>query len=439
MLKREADQKLQDFCSSSSHKCLVVRGARQVGKTWSVRKLGNSDLFDSFIEVNFLEQPDLKEIFSGSLDVNSLLLNFSVYMPGHEFIPGRTLLFLDEIQECPEAITSLKFWAEDGRFRVIASGSMMGIDYNRPSSYPVGSVEYLNMKSLGFREFLWALGIKEQVISVLENCCINGTPVPDAIHGQMMKYLRLYMTVGGMPEVVQLYVDQNNMQKVDELQRALLEDYRNDIAHYAPPAVKIKAEQCYFSLSDQLGKENHKFQYSVVEHGGTKRKFGNALDWLYSADLVIACHKVSCVESPLEAFASEDDFRLYPSDIGMLTAMYDYSLKQMLIAEADRTNAKLGQAKGAMYEALIACMLNHKENRKLFYYKNDTTKTEIEFLLSSPQGVIPVEVKAGNNRSKSLDRILKKTDIPYGYKLVSGNVGFAEKKRTMPLYMAMFL
>lgn len=439
MFKREADQRLRDFGSSSPHKCLMVRGAGRVGKTWSVRKLGGSDLFDSFIEVNFLEQPELKRIFSGNLDVKTLLLNFSIYMPGHEFIPGRTLLFLDEIQECPEAMTSLKFWAEDGRFRVIAGGSMAGINRMRPSSYPVDSVEYLDMKPLGFREFLWALGIREEAISVLEDCFHNGMPVQDAIHEQMMKYLRLYMVVGGMPEVVQFFIDHNNMQKVDALQRALLKDYRNDITRFAPPTVRVKAEQCYLSLKDQLGKENHKFQYFIVEHGGTKRKFGSALNWLCSTDLVTTCHKVSRVESPLEAFAGADDFHLYPADIGMLTAMYDDSLRQMLLDDADRTDPALRQVKNAMAEALAACMLTHRNNRELFYYRNDTTKTRMEFLLSSADGVIPVEVKARNSRSRSLDRILDSADIPYGYKLTSGNIDISGKKRTMPLYMAMFL
>lgn len=437
MLKREAEAELMDFYRGKADKCLVVRGARQIGKTSLVQETGKSHIFDSYVEVNFLKRPDLKQIFSGSLDVDTLLLNFSLFMPESRFIPGNTLLFLDEIQECPEAITALKFLAQDGRFHVVASGSMLGIDYNRPSSYPVGSVRYLDMKPMSFREFLWALGVSDQVTAMLQKSFQTGTTVPDAVNQQMMKYLKLYMTVGGMPEVVQLFVDSRNFKQVDNRQRALLEDYRNDIAHYAPPAVKIKAEKCYFSLKDQLGKENHKFQYSAVEHGGNKRKFGNALDWLYSADLVIPCHNVRTPESPLEAFEMPDEFRLYPSDIGLFTAMYDFSLKQMLLADSSTT--PLGQAKGGLYEALIACMLSQKTDRKLYYYKNDTTNIEMEFLLPSSDGVIPIEVKAGNNRSKSLDRLLKSDAVPYGYKLISGNLGITGKKRTIPLYMAMFL
>ncbi|MGN0242307.1 MAG: ATP-binding protein, partial [Candidatus Weimeria sp.] len=367
MLKREAETELKDFFMGKAGKCLVVRGARQVGKTSLVQKTVKDVGFDSYLEINFLERPDLKQIFSGALDVNTLLLNFSVFLPESRFVPGNTVLFLDEIQECPEAVTALKFLAKDERIRVAASGSMLGIDYNRPSSYPVGSVSYLDLKPMSFKEFLWALGINDQVISMLHDSFESGTPVPEAVNQQMLKYLKLYMTVGGMPEVVQLFVDTHDLRQVDERQRALLEDYRNDIAHYAPPAVKIKAEKCYFSLKDQLGKENHKFQYSVVEHGGSRRKFGNALDWLYSADLIIGCSNVRTPESPLDAFEDPDDFRLYPTDIGMFTAMYDYSLKQMLFS--DNGSSPLGQAKGGLYEALVACMLSQRNGRKLYFYK----------------------------------------------------------------------
>ncbi len=434
MLQRTVDAELLRFAGSKEKKCLVVRGARQVGKTWSVRNLGNCGKFPSFIEINFLKSPDLKKIFSGNLDVDTLLLNFSLYLPNRAFIPGKTLLFLDEIQECPEAITSLKFWAEDGRFRVIASGSMLGIDYKRPSSYPVGSVRYLDMSSLSFSEFLQAIGVNSQLIDILRDCFHQGNPVPDAIHQQMMKYLKLYIAIGGMPEVVQLYTDTNSFSETDVRQREILQDYRYDIAHYAPPSEKIKAEKCYFSLPEQLDKENHKFQYSIVEPRGTKRKFGSSIDWLENADLVTICPAVTKIEAPLKDFSDSDNFRLYPRDIGLFLSMYDFSIKQKLLTGG----SEIGQAKGGIYEALIACMLAQNRH-KLYFYKNDTTKLELEFLMDSPDGVIPIEVKAGNNRSRSLDRILQSETIPYGYKLISGNAGMTGKKRSIPLYMAMFL
>lgn len=440
MLQRAIDGQLQDFLRSTEKKCLVVRGARQVGKTYSVDQAGlNAESIISYIRINFLESPGLKQIFSGDLDVDSLLLNFSLYLPDREFIPGKTLLFLDEIQECPQAITSLKFWAQDGRFKVVASGSMLGIDYKRPTSYPVGSVTYLDMQPLNFQEFLWAIGVKQPLIETLHTHYTERKKVPDPVHTQMLHYLNLYMILGGMPEVVQTYVDTHNVAAADARQRAILQNYRYDIAHYAPPEMKIRAEACYFSLPDQLSKENHKFQYSIVEKGGNRRKYGSSLDWLLNADLVYSCQNVTKVEYPLRSFAAADNFRLYPGDIGLLIAMYDYSMKAAVLSDSADSSARLGQAKGGLYEALIADLLLKNGHRELYFYKNDTTHTEIEFLLPTSDGVIPVEVKAGNNRSRSLDSVLKKDAIRYGFKLTSGNIGVSGKKITLPLYMAMFL
>ncbi len=438
MLRRIVEQELNSFVESDVRKCLIVRGARQVGKTYSVERLAQNERVESFIYINFLKTPELKDIFAGNLDTDSLILNFSLYMPQAKFLPGKTVLFLDEIQECPEAITSLKFWAQDAGYRVIASGSMLGIDYKRPSSYPVGSIQYVDMYPLSFREFLWAYGINDSLIDILHNCFVSRTPVSEPIHKQLLNLLKTYMVVGGMPEVVQTYVDTHNMAEVDQKQRAILSDYRYDIAHYAPADDKLKAESCYFSIPDQLSKDNHKFKYSVVQKGGNSRKFGNSLDWLVSADLAHYCKSVSTVEFPLRSFANDDNFRLYPSDIGLLVAMYDYALKTAVITDST-DSIRLGQAKGGLYEALIADMLIKNGHKELYFYKNDTTKVEIEFLISAEQGVLPIEVKAGNNRSRSLDSILKKDEIAYGYKLISGNVGVSDKKISLPLYMAMFI
>lgn len=439
MLRRQVQKQLEEFMSSDVRKCALVQGARQVGKTYSVDALAaDSEQVESYIKINFLETPELMKIFSGNLDVDTLILNFSLYLPDKKFIPYRTLLFLDEIQECPEAITSLKFWAQDHRFKVIASGSMLGIDYKRPTSYPVGSLIYIDMYPLNFREFLWALDVDDKVMDVLQECFTLGQPVPMPIHERLMNDLRLYMVIGGMPDVVQTWLDTHDMSAVDSRQRGILKDYQNDIAHYAQADIKIKAEACYRSIPAQLSKENHKFQYSQVEKGGTARKYGSSLDWLTRASLVYPCHNVSTVEFPLQSFADDASYRLYPGDIGLLVAMFDYSMKAALLAE-DSVRTVLRQAKGAIYEALVADILIKNGHTQLYYYKNDTRKIEIEFLLEDATGVIPVEVKAGNNRSRSLDAILRQEDIQIGYKLIAGNVGASDKKVTLPLYMAMFL
>ncbi len=437
MLYRFAYEKLSEWKDSTDKKkCLVVRGARQVGKTFLVRQFGAQE-YENTIEINFLKSPQLKQIFSGNLDIANLLLNFSLYMPQVVFQEGRTLLFLDEIQECPEAITSLKFWMEDGRFDVIASGSMLGMDYNRPSSYPVGSVEYLDMTALGFPEFLRAEGIGDELWNYLKECFYDLKPVSLPIHSRMMELLRTYLAVGGMPEAVDAFVSQNSLSAADRVLRRILTDYRYDIAHYAPADVKIKAEACYFSIPAQLGKENHKFQYSVVEKGSNARKYGSSIDWLKNADIVTKVCNVDPVFSPLEDHREDNIFRLYATDIGMFTSMFDYSVKARLLDPEDQTLS--GNTRGGIYEALIADMLYKSGNRNLYYSKNETSTFEIEFLLENRNGVVPVEVKAGNSRSKSLDTMLEREIVPFGYKLVDGNVGKVGKKITLPLYMAMLL
>ena len=427
---------LQEWRRDIKKKSLIVRGARQVGKTYLVEAFGKSE-YKSFIEINFLERPDLKNIFRGSLDINSLLMNFSLYLPNAIFEAGNTLLFMDEIQECPEAITSLKFWTSDGRFDVIASGSMLGIDYNRPASYPVGYVDYLDLTALDFSEFLAANRVGEDVLDLLKKCFENKTSVPEPVNIKLMEYLRLYMAVGGMPEAVSTFIETGSIKDADTVLRRILTDYRYDIAHYAAPDNKIKAEKCYFSMPLQLGKQNHKFQYSVVEKGSNARKYGSSIEWITQADLVIRSFNVDPLKAPLDNHADDSDFRLYPADCGLLIAMMDYSVKAQLIDPFNDTISS--DTKGGLYEALVAEMLFKAGHRKLYFTKNSQGTFEIEFVLESEEGLIPVEAKAGRSRSRSLDNLLKKDSIPYGYKLINGNVGVSGKKITLPLYMTMFL
>jgi len=435
MLRRKIESKLNNWKNNSSKKCLLIRGARQVGKTTSVREFGKN--YNSFIEINFLKTPELSAIFSGNLDIKTLLLNFSLYLPEADFIPNETLIFLDEIQECPNAITSLKFWMEDGRYDIIASGSMMGIDYKRPTSYPVGSIDYIDMTPMSFEEFLWAKGISEDVLHTLLGHFREQTKIPDALNDKFFSFLREYMCIGGMPEVIAMYVSGSSISDCYKKQTAILNDYRYDIAHYASSDVKIKAEKCYFSLPDQLSKENHKFKYSVVEKGGNARKYESSIEWLLGAYLVISCNNVSRMVSPLMSVKIDDNFRIYPTDIGILTSMFDYSIKKTLFT--DSFDKAMGYLRGGLYEALIADMLYKNGHDHLYFRKTEQGSFEIEFLLDDGINVIPVEVKAGNSRSRSLDNALKKDNIPYGYKLITGNAGKDGKKITLPLYMAMFL
>lgn len=443
MLKRKITDKLIAWKNSKSDKCLIISGARQVGKTFIVRAFGSEE-YSSFIELNFIEDPSLASIFDGNISSDSILAGIRLYYPEKRIVPGETLILLDEIQECTNAITALKFLAADRRIDVIATGSLLGLNYKGSTSYPVGSVEYLDMFSLDFEEFLWALGIGEDIISQLRVCFNEKKKVPSGVHTKMMEYLRKYLVVGGMPEVVNAFASEQDHAAADAVQRRIYRDYLADIARYAAPDIKIKAEKCFRSIPFQLTKPNHKFQYSVVEHRGNAKKFESSLDWIINAGMAFPVMNVSRVEYPLAAYAMDDNLRLYNTDIGLLICTYDYSIKRALLADGDFFDGAgrdlvLRIAKGGIYEALAAEMLIKAGHAKLFFFRNEPGTVEIEFMMDGPSGVIPVEVKAGRSGTRSLNSILKNEEILFGYKMADQNIGAADKKITLPLYMLMFL
>ncbi len=441
ILKRKGMQVLREWRQNPGRKSLIVSGARQTGKTFLIR-LFAKEYYDALYELNFLEDRSLKDVFSGALDADTILTNLRLFFPQTSYSPGKTLLFLDEVQECPEAITALKFLSGDPRFDVVASGSALGMAYKQVSSFPVGYVEYYDMFALDFEEFLWALQIDPSVILSLRTYFDSRTAVPKAIHDKMLDLLRRYMVVGGMPEIVAAFAETGDYSVADRLQRQIYRAYISDIAHYAPPQVRIKAERCYTSIPDQLSKENHKFQYKVVEERGTARKFETSIDWLVNAYVSVPVLNVSAIEYPLKAYAKEDNFRLYMNDIGLLTGTYPFELKRALLEdralEDEPANFTLRVAKGGLYEALVADLLI-KKGYSLYFYRNESGSVEIEFLLERNDGIIPVEVKAGRSSTASLNRVLESGQVPYGYKLASQNCGTAGKKITLPLYMLLFL
>lgn len=435
MLKRKISERLEYWALHKNRKCLVIRGARQTGKTYSVERFAE-ERYEEMLEINFKQTPSAAEIFSGDLTVDSMVMALRFRFPEKKILPEKTLIFLDEIQECEEAITSLKFWAIDNKYDVIASGSLLGIDYKRASSYPVGYVDYITMHGLDFEEFLWGAGVSAEMIDSLHDCFRNRKAVPDSVHTQLMRYYRSYIAVGGMPEVVQKFFDTKDFREVDEVQRSLLQGYQYDIAHYANAEEKVKAEKCYMTLARQLlDKENHKFQYKEIEHGARGQKYYSSIEWLLRADIVNLCRSVTDIRYDLDDYARNDFFRAYTTDLSLLISMKDFSLKQHIVE-----NTLSGNTKGGLYECAIADAL-YKRGYTLYYYKNETTKKELDFIIQTEGRVIPVEVKSGNAKSGSLNSIVKKeADIPYAYKLVDGNIGVSDDGIiTLPLYMAMFL
>lgn len=435
MLRRKAIQQLKEWKRNKKKKCLIVQGARQVGKTFAVKQFAAEE-YEELLEINFKETPSAMEIFSGDLSVEAMCTAIQFRYPELALKPEKTLIFLDEIQECPEAITSLKFWAVDDRFDVIASGSLLGIDYRRSSSYPVGYVDHIRMTGLDFEEFLWGMGIPPAAIDGLREYFDRGKPVPTAVHHQMMEYFRKYIAIGGMPEIVWAYVCNRDFREVDRLQKDLLQGYLYDIAHYAPPVEKVKAEKCYLSLARQLlDKENHKFQYKEIEPGARAQKYYSSVEWLLRADMVQLCRKVTDVRYDLEDYAQDDFFRAYPTDLSLLIGMRDYGLKQLIVE-----NSLTGNTKGGIYECAIADVLQ-KKGYRLYFYKNETTRKELDFLVQSEGTVIPIEVKGGNAKAASLGAVLGKwPEIRMAYKFMDGNVGARENGiLSLPLYLSMFL
>ncbi len=431
MLRRKISDQLLEWKENPSHKCLIVQGARQVGKTYSIRQFAHEN-YQSFIELNFEINEAYRSIFSGSLDVDTIIAQISLLLPDSQFVPGKTLIFLDEIQSCPNARTALKFFSIDGRFDVIATGSLLGIGYREVSSFPVGYVERLDMHSLDFKEFLWARKVSSQTIDMLYDYYKNREAVPEAMHNRMMEFFREYIVIGGMPNAVQTFVNTNNFAGVLKIQRDIIADYLDDIAKYAKDSEKAKARACFLSIPNQLARNYKKFSYSIVEKKGSARKFGGSLQWLYDAGIISFCHNLTMPQLPLEGNVRSDVFKVYMRDIGLLVSMLEDG------SQKDIIDGNLGIYKGALYENIVADILV-KAGRSLYYFEHNST-LEIDFLMRYHGQVAAIEVKSAENRkAKSLDSIRENYKVPLGFKLSTENIGKSRGAWVFPLYMTPFL
>lgn len=419
---------------------LIIKGARQVGKSYLVREFGRNE-YESYIEINFLKNPLYKNIFKGDLSAEEIFKRLSAYIPNLKIIPFKTLLFLDEIQVCAEARTAVKFLVEDGSVDVISSGSLLGLSYledddknvTEPTSLPVGYEEQITMYSLDFEEFLWAKGYNDDAIAYLKDFYISNKEVPKELNDKYLELFREFMIVGGMPEVVQTFIDTNNFQDASKIQGKILADYQDDISMHAKGQEKIKVRQCYDSIPKQLAKEYKKFQYSVVEKGKTSKKYGGSIKWLCDSSLVNKCSNVNEAYIPLLAYEMDDQFKLYLNDTGLLLYLYGPETKLAIL-----NNTLKGNAKGGIYENIISESLL-KRGYKLYYYKTQNSSMEIEFVIEKNGEVIPIEVKAGNDSTPSLNSFINKYHPKVSYKFVNGNVGFLDGKKTLPHYMVMFI
>ena len=431
MLKRKIEDRLLEWKEKPQKMALLVHGARQVGKTYSITKFAQ-DHYQNYIYVNFDENPGYKAIFDDSLDMNTLISQISLRIPNVEMIPGKTLIFLDEIQNCPKAQTALKFVTQDARFDCIATGSLLGIKIKEIPSYPVGHIEHMDMHSMDFVEFLWGKGVPQETVLEIKSYYDRSEKLPPSMHERLMVLFREFIVIGGMPRVVQEFVDTGNFSSVLKIQRDIISDYANDIAKYAEGSEKVKARSCFYSIPKQLAKDYKKFQYSIVDKKGSARKFAGSLDWLYEAGIINFCHNLRSLELPLEGNAMNDTFKVYMRDTGLLVAMLEDG------SQADIIDGRLGIYKGAIYENIIADIFG-KLGKKLFYFEY-SNQIEVDFIIRQNQEAVAVEVKSSENtKSKSMQNIIKNYGIKHGIKLSAKNIDIAPDVKTIPLYMAMFL
>ena len=440
MLQRKIYQFLLNWKATKNRECLLIKGARQIGKTYIVQQFGSAE-YQSFIEINFVRYPSLKQIFEGDLDAAEIYKRMTAHLPGIKLIDGKTLIFFDEIQKCAKARTALKFLAEDNRFDIIASGSLLGLHYGQDDddevdeveSIPVGFERQVVMYSMDFEEFLWASGYSEDSILYIRSFLDSLSKIPEDINDKFEMLLREYIVVGGMPEVVAAFVKNKDFNEVQSIQEKILAAYDDDIALHAKGSEKIKVRACYNSLPKQLARENKKFKYSEVEKKATSRKYGDSITWLADANIAHLCYNVYEPYLPLNANEKENEFKVYVNDTGLLMARYGMPTKLSVL-----TGKILGNAKGGIYENLISEMLV-KRGYSLNYYKTDNSSMEIEFVIERNGRVVPVEVKAGNTSTPSLNRFIEQFHPDEAYKLIDGNIGVAGGKITLPHYMAMFL
>lgn len=435
LLRRKVDSYLMAWKINPERKPLIVKGARQIGKTRSIEHFAREN-YKSVIQINFVEQPKYKNIFEDGFEIEAILKNISLLNPGFDFIPGQTLFFFDELQACPNCATSLKFFKLDGRFDVICSGSLMGISYQEIESNSVGYKEDYEMYSMDFEEFLWAKGYSDDFIEDLLQHMLELKPLSSLQMDVLMGLFCDYAIIGGMPEVVNTYIRNNNFSGTFSIQQQLLKDYEEDITKYVVGLDKAKVKSIYSHISIFLAKENKRFQISKIAKNARNRDYIGCVEWLADAGVVNICHCLSLLELPLKGNYNPKLYKIYYQDTGLLIASLDEESQEDL-----RANKNLGTYKGAIYENIVGDMLV-KQGYKLYYYSNDKPSIEMDFFLRDADSLIPVEVKSKDNATASLNNLLKEgryPDIKYGVKLGYKNIGFNGKFYTFPYFLTFLL
>ncbi|MCI6614809.1 MAG: ATP-binding protein [Mollicutes bacterium] len=434
-LKRKIDKFLDEWLISDKKKPLIIKGARQIGKTKTIEEFAKRNNL-SLVEINFVLNPEFRDIFDDGYKVDKILENISFKDPSLEFIPGKTLIFFDEIQKCINAATSLKSFKIDGRFDVICSGSLMGLSYKEIESVSTGHKIDYTMYSMDFEEFLWALGYKEEQIESLYECMKNLSPLSETQFNVLLDRFHQYMVLGGMPEVVKLFVDQKNYSGTLALQKQIILDYEEDITKYVEGLDKTKILNVFRKIPVFLGQDNKKFRISKVAHGARNREYTGVTDWLTDAGIVNISYCLNDLALPLKGNYDSDNYRMYFMDTGLLVASLDEESSKDL-----RDNKNFNTYKGAIYENIVGDMLK-KSGYNLYFYKNEDGTQEVEFFVRDAKNLIPIDVKATDGKVKSIKSFIEDKnikDINFGIKLAEKNIGFENNIYTFPYFLTFLL
>lgn len=434
-LARKIDNVLNTWKNTENRLPIVIKGPRQIGKTESIRRFAEKN-YESLVEINFVEEPRYRTICADGYRAQDIIKNISLIDPTKRFLPGKTLIFFDEIQSFPNIATTLKFFKEDGRFDVICSGSLLGISYKEIESVSVGSKMDVMMHSMDFEEFLWAKGYDQSIIDSIYEHVEKQIPFSEM---EMDVFHRLFLDfciLGGMPAVVRSYIQTNTFEGTLAIQQQLLQDYEEDIQKYLEGLDRTRVLNIFRQIPVQLARENKKFQVSKVAHGARSKDYWGCVEWLENAGIINRCSCMNTPELPIRGNVNPEKFKLYFHDTGLLVASLDQEAQEDL-----RFNKNLGIYKGALYENFVGTALV-AQGYDLCYYKKDNSTLEEDFFVRTTDSLVPVKVKAGNTKSKSLNMLVNGKgyeDIRFGLKLCAGNIGYENNIYTLPYFCAFVL
>ena len=430
--KRKIDDFLQEWKADAKHKPLIIKGARQIGKTESILHFAKQN-YKSIVYINFALEKKFMQILADGYDVESVTRNTTLADPSIQFIPKESIILFDEIQENPDVATTLKSFHRDGNYDVICSGSMLGINYKRIHSNSVGSKTDYEMFSMDFEEFLWAKGYSEEQVNSILSHMLENKPFNENELSIFKELFLTYSVLGGMPDVVKQYLETGTFSGTPDLQNQIRLDYEEDVRKYAEGLDQTKIISVYRSIPAQLAKENKKFQFNKVAKNARSREYSGCIDWLKDAGIIMECNCLQFPELPLKGNVEESKYKLYYMDTGLLISSLDEEAQEDL-----RVNKNLGVYKGALYENFVAEAFV-KQGLGLYYYKKENASLEEDFFVRTQNALVPVEVKANSNQSKALSTLISNKryqDISFGIKLGDVNVGYANQIYTFPYFCA---